>query len=362
MKNNRPVNFMSHQNFYPGHGVGQAKVPEEKFYFSNQNAPNRYAVQVGKPLERPAMASSSINSFHRPRISPQRYFTQNSALRKPPPIEQHQATTQMDQNGSEPKNGENLAHSDDDVNKMKSSQGDNKNLSDELSSLDSPTNNEDSPAEERQLAASENASPTKRVSGITAANNKSPKLIHSSTTEDSKAESMIGPATDNPPSAADQLDPVVNNQDVMNNEPQADDKHKNLEINLDTLKEKIMHSTNATFLRRMLTLIRKITHHKDFKKLGSNGRNIVMKADRTVHALNTAYQQAQRDRLEMLPPREPQPMPPAINTDLMDDDVITKKFQIERRPYQYRPRPLYINPYYNLQRWQYGLYNGNTLE
>ena len=44
-------------------------------------------------------------------------------------------------------------------------------------------------------------------------------------------------------------------------------------INLDVLKNKIIHSTNATFLRRMLTLIRKITHHKDYQKLQGPARS-----------------------------------------------------------------------------------------
>lgn len=60
-------------------------------------------------------------------------------------------------------------------------------------------------------------------------------------------------------------------------------------INFDILKNKIMHSTNTTFLRRMLTLIRKITHHKDFQKLQGPARSFVAQANTAVQALNNAF-------------------------------------------------------------------------
>lgn len=60
-------------------------------------------------------------------------------------------------------------------------------------------------------------------------------------------------------------------------------------INLEVLKNKIMHSTNATFLRRMLTLIQKITHHKDYQKLQAPARSFVAQANTAVQALNKAY-------------------------------------------------------------------------
>lgn len=60
-------------------------------------------------------------------------------------------------------------------------------------------------------------------------------------------------------------------------------------INLEVLKNKIMHSTNATFLRRMLTLIQKITHHKDYQKLQGPARSFVAQANTAVQALNKAY-------------------------------------------------------------------------
>ena len=59
-------------------------------------------------------------------------------------------------------------------------------------------------------------------------------------------------------------------------------------INFDILKNKIMHSTNTTFLRRMLTLIRKITHHKDFQKLQGPARSFVAQAGSAVQTLNNA--------------------------------------------------------------------------
>ena len=60
-------------------------------------------------------------------------------------------------------------------------------------------------------------------------------------------------------------------------------------INFDDLKKKIMHSTNATFLRRMLTLIQKITHHKDYQKLQGPARSFVAQANTAVQALNKEY-------------------------------------------------------------------------
>lgn len=60
-------------------------------------------------------------------------------------------------------------------------------------------------------------------------------------------------------------------------------------INFEILKNKIMHSTNTTFLRRMLTLIQKITHHKDYQKLQGPARSLVAQANTAVQALNKAY-------------------------------------------------------------------------
>lgn len=62
-------------------------------------------------------------------------------------------------------------------------------------------------------------------------------------------------------------------------------------INFDVLKDKIMHSTNATFLRRMLALIQKITHHKDYQKLQGPARNFVAQANTAVQALSKAYRE-----------------------------------------------------------------------
>ena len=121
-------------------------------------------------------------------------------------------------------------------------------------------------------------------------------------------------------------------------------------INLDTLKNKIMHTTNATYLRRMLSLIRKITHHRDFQKLHGPARAFVNQANTAVQALNKAYSQ------RVVSPALNQPNQPQYRAG------VVKKFQIARNPYyaqnyypaQYRP------PYYALQRMQYGWYNGNT--
>ena len=73
--------------------------------------------------------------------------------------------------------------------------------------------------------------------------------------------------------------------------PAVADKVKALQptISLDVLKEKILHTTNATFLRRMLALIQKITHHKDFHKLQAPARSFVAQANTAVQALNNAY-------------------------------------------------------------------------
>ncbi|XP_067052548.1 uncharacterized protein [Acropora muricata] len=60
-------------------------------------------------------------------------------------------------------------------------------------------------------------------------------------------------------------------------------------INFDILKNRIMHSTNTTFLRRMLTLIRKITHHKDFQKLQGPARSFVAQADTAVQTLKNTF-------------------------------------------------------------------------
>jgi len=60
-------------------------------------------------------------------------------------------------------------------------------------------------------------------------------------------------------------------------------KPGNLAINLDVLKNRISSSKDIGFLKRMLKLIRKITHHKDFNKLGGVQRNAIMQAGMAVH-------------------------------------------------------------------------------
>ena len=389
VKNNRPQNFMSRiQTFYSNSQAGQNSVPGRKFYSSRQKSPNRFPVAVGRPLVQPAMTPVSMNNVHQPRlgVTPHRYFTQNNKQTKPSPAEQYQMQAKTNQNTYIPTSEKSstmsvdkTSYSEDDSHDKDESikignyaaPSENQQLSNDLANLDSPTSIDDNPTDDTQTSVNKNMklmNPTKKITGITSLNSEDSPTTNtspgSSSSDDSAAANIDSPTSDNSPSAEDQLDPVESPPSDGTN-PKMNDKlnnPKNLEINLDVLKHKIMHSTNATFLRRMLTLIRKITHHKDFKKLDTKGQNIVMKANSAVSAINNAYEQEQRARVQMSPPRNPRPMPPAINTDLMDDDVITKKFQIERKPVQYQPQPLYNNPYYNLQRWQYGLYNGNTLD
>lgn len=191
-------------------------------------------------------------------------------------------------------------------------------------------------------------------------------------------------------------------------------------INLDVLKNKILHTTNATFLRRMLALIQKITHHKDFHKLQAPARSFVTQANTAVQALNKAYNErvssspvtmgidypltkksaVQRfnqaynvnQRMSSVPVNlgtanrlyennykksivqalNNQPynkrisaaslVNPAVRNRFYgnNDYSLTKKFQIARNPY-YQNYYQYRQPYYsNLQRMQYGLYNGNV--
>ena len=124
-------------------------------------------------------------------------------------------------------------------------------------------------------------------------------------------------------------------------------------IDLDVLKNKIMHTTNATYLRHMLQLIRQITHHRDFQKLQGPARAFVDRANTAVQALSKAYSQ----RLARPVARQPYPQP-------QQHAAVVKKFQIARNPYYALQRSYYRvpyqPPYYALQRMQYGWYNGNT--
>lgn len=189
-------------------------------------------------------------------------------------------------------------------------------------------------------------------------------------------------------------------------------------INLDVLKNKILHTTNATFLRRMLALIQKITHHKDFHKLQAPARSFVAQANTAVQALNHAYKErvsstpvamgidyplskksdVQRmnqayninQRISASPINfgtanqlygnnykksstvqtinnqaynqriSASPLNMATGNPLYGNNYsVTKKFQIARNPY-YQNYYQYRQPYYsNLQSMQYGLYNGN---
>ncbi|XP_020632378.1 uncharacterized protein LOC110069225 [Orbicella faveolata] len=189
-------------------------------------------------------------------------------------------------------------------------------------------------------------------------------------------------------------------------------------LNLDVLKNKILHTTNATFLRRMLALIQKITHHKDFHKLQAPARSFVAQANTAVQALNNAYNervssspvtmgidyplskksavqrfnqayninqrisaspinlgtvnqlygnnykkstvqamnnQAYNDRISATSPLNMATGNPVYGNNYS----VSKKFQIARNPY-YQNYYQYRQPYYsNLQSMQYGLYNGN---
>ena len=122
-------------------------------------------------------------------------------------------------------------------------------------------------------------------------------------------------------------------------------------INLNLLKDKILHSTNATFLRRMLTLIRKITHHKDFQKLNAPARSFISQANNAVEAVNRVYNEA----------RESSPLQEYSSSLAHARDLaLSKKFQIARNPY-YQTYYGYGQPYYtNLERMRYGWYNGNV--
>lgn len=203
--------------------------------------------------------------------------------------------------------------------------------------------------------------------------------------------------------------------------PVVSDKVKDFQptINLDVLKDKILHTTNATFLRRMLALIQKITHHKDFHKLQAPARSFVAQANTAVQALNNAYNervssspvtmgidyplskksavqrfnqayninqrisaspinlgtvnqlygntfkkatvqamnnQAYNNRISAASPLNTA----ATSNPLYGNNYsVSKKFQIARNPY-YQNYYQYRQPYYsNLQSMQYGLYNGN---
>lgn len=197
----------------------------------------------------------------------------------------------------------------------------------------------------------------------------------------------------------------------------ASDKLNQPSINFDVLKNKIMHTNNATFLRRMLTLIQKITHHKDFQKLQAPARSLVAQANTAVQALNNAYKervssspvavgtgdqlypmskksavqrlnQAYSGRISASPinlgignqiyrnvypvtkKSSVQAMNQAYNPRISTMGTAnrfygnnfsqSKKFQIARNPY-YQNYYQYRQPYYsNLRSMQYGLYNGNV--
>lgn len=80
---------------------------------------------------------------------------------------------------------------------------------------------------------------------------------------------------------ADQQTPATQEQQPA--APELNKKPGNLAINLDVLKNRISSSKDVGFLKRMLSLIRKITHHKDFYKLGGVQRNAIMQAGMAVH-------------------------------------------------------------------------------
>ena len=184
-------------------------------------------------------------------------------------------------------------------------------------------------------------------------------------------------------------------------------------INLDVLKNKILHTTNATFLRRMLALIQKITHHKDFHKLQAPARSFVAQANTAVQALNKAFSERvssspvtmgidypltkksgvqrlnQAYNVNQRMPAAPvslgtvnqlyannykKSVVQALNNQAYNERIsaspvnrfygnndysLTKKFQIARNPY-YQNYYQYRQPYSNLQSMQYGLYNGNV--
>ncbi|KAK3737239.1 hypothetical protein QZH41_010876 [Actinostola sp. cb2023] len=75
-----------------------------------------------------------------------------------------------------------------------------------------------------------------------------------------------------------------------------------LSINLDVLRNRISSSKNVGFLKRMLSLIKKITHHKDFEKLGGVQKNAIMQAGEAVH--NAVFKPADVQR-SFIQPRPP---------------------------------------------------------
>ena len=219
--------------------------------------------------------------------------------------------------------------------------------------------------------------------------------------------------------------PILKGTPTSVNKPQnavaqhntAPEKLQQPSVNFDVLKNKIMHTTNATFLRRMLTLIQKITHHKDFSKLQAPARSLVTQANTAVQALTNAYKervsstplaggngdqlyplskksavqrfsQAYNGRISASPlnfgivnqiyrnvyPATKKSTLPVMNqvynpriaairpaNQFYGNNYsgLTKKFQIARNPY-YQNYYQYRQPYYsNLQSMQYGLYNGN---
>lgn len=171
------------------------------------------------------------------------------------------------------------------------------------------------------------------------------------------------------------------------------DGNDGIAINLDVLKDKISSSKDIGFLRRMLTLIKKITHHKDFHNLAGAQKNAIMQAGKAVNSVVSKGSNTERSFIQ---PRPANTSPnvnrgnyrggaQSVNSYIsshpprwkVGDRTITgstqaqfykgqqpqisKKFQIERNPYYQQPRRVsYSPPYFSLQRLNYGIYNGNV--
>ncbi|XP_031573191.1 uncharacterized protein LOC116307178 [Actinia tenebrosa] len=170
----------------------------------------------------------------------------------------------------------------------------------------------------------------------------------------------------------------------------SDDKG-GIAINLDVLKDKISSSKDIGFLKRMLTLIKKITHHKDFNKLAGAQKNAIVQAGK---AVNSVVRKGSNTERSFIQPRPANTSPNTgynrggtqyVNSYISEhpprwkvgdrtltgsakaqfysgrQHEISKKFQIERNPYyQQQPRVSYTPPYFSLQRLNYGIYNGNV--
>lgn len=109
--------------------------------------------------------------------------------------------------------------------------------------------------------------------------------------ETNKLDEFLKPAS----SSSSDIKPDQNDANDANNQsPDAQEELKQvapsptkkpggLAINLDVLKNRISSSKDVGFLKRMLTLIKKITHHKDFNKLGGTQKSAIMQAGKAVH-------------------------------------------------------------------------------